>query len=85
MAYEIKKNTGTLFKNENRNVEKNHPHTSGNVKIECPHCRQEQEYKMAGWMMQKEGKKPYYFLTFKTPEDQTRQEMPAKENESLPF
>ena len=49
MAFEIKVNEGSLWKNEKMKDEKSPPYT-GSVKIECPNCKEVTEYWQSGYL-----------------------------------
>lgn len=75
MAYELKKNRFNMFKNNKKNQGDTQPDIRGDMKIECPHCRQEQLYKISAWMSEgKTSKLKYYSGSIQTKEDQSQPE-----------
>jgi adenine-specific DNA methylase len=48
MAYELKPNTFSLFRNKDRKTDK-HPNATGTGRIECPHCGQYADYFFDAW------------------------------------
>ena len=60
MAYEVKENTGSLFKNEKKNSEK-HPDYTGNCKVNGVMMA------VAGWIHKSKSGKNYMALKFSEP------------------
>ena len=58
MAYEMKPESGSLFKNDQKQTEK-HPDDSGSALINGV------EYWMNAWIKRPQGKKPYMSFSFK--------------------
>lgn len=83
MAYEIKENTGSLFRNDTKEGE-THPDYKGSVKIDG------KEYYLSAWVKAtKEGKK-YFSLSFKEKQAKVIPPMPGMERvtpnqDGLPF
>lgn len=76
MAFEMKENTGTVFKNQKRTTE-NHPDRTGSANIGGV------EYWVNGWVKQTKNGEQYLSLAFKRKEVQNKVEAeqvkPAKE------
>ncbi len=64
MAYEIRENSGSLFREEDP-VRAEKSEYSGKVNIVCPHCNKGALHWINGWVkMTKEGKK-FFSFSFK--------------------
>lgn len=58
MAYEVKENTGSLFRN-NRKESERHPDYNGSVRIEG------HDYWISGWLKETKDGQKYFSLAFK--------------------
>ena len=68
MAYEIRKNTGSTFKNQKKESE-NHPNLTGSALICCAKCDAENEFWMSGWTKKDKNGNPWQSWAFKTKEE----------------
>ena len=81
MAYEVRPNTGSVFNNDRRETER-HPNVKGSALIVCPHCNQETEFWVDGWIKRTKEDKPWQSLSFK--QKQQRTSKPVRD-EDVPF
>lgn len=58
MSYEVRDNSGSLFKND-RKEQDNHPDYQGSAKI------QGREYYISAWLKESKGGKKYFSFSFK--------------------
>jgi hypothetical protein len=87
MAFEIKPNTGSIFRNENKETETSRDY-NGSCKINEPG-----EYWISAWINKPEGKKPYLSLKFELKQMQKRKEgeppagkrIAKEEDDDIPF
>lgn len=68
MAYEQRDNTGSLFRNENRQTD-NHPTHTGQSLIVCPHCQAKTAYWDSAWVKEAKDGKKYFSLSYKPKDD----------------
>jgi uncharacterized protein (DUF736 family) len=83
MAYEMKDNTGSLFRNEKKETD-NHPDHTGQIKIGGV------EYWVSAWINESKSGQKYFGMKFK-PKDEQRQAAPqgnqggADIDDEIPF
>lgn len=80
-------NTGALFKNDRRTKD-THPHATGSVLIECPHCLRRTDYFADGYTNDGDKGK-WQRLKFKVKEkqsgDATAKAQPVGDDDEIPF
>ena len=81
--YEVKPNTGSLFRNEKPNGDTDR-HYQGNCKIECPHCKKESEHWMSAWINEARTGKKYMKLAF-NPKDEPQRSIDDFDDQDVPF
>lgn len=78
MAYEQKPNSGSIFKND-RKEGPQHPDSTGQGVIECPHCGASWATWISGWRKQgKNGGKAFLSLSFRSKDQQQPQQQPQQ-------
>jgi hypothetical protein len=90
MAFDVKVNEGSLWKNDNMKNEKSAQYT-GTVRMECPHCQQSTEYWQSAWVNEaKASGKKFFGQKFnpkEAPKQQAKREAAPDDftDDSIPF
>ena len=68
MAFEMKENHGSLWKNEHKSKE-SHPYYTGKANSFCEHCKKGTMQNVGGWLNKTKSGTQYIGLRFTLPQD----------------